>query len=169
MVPTELFVVSVLRALVEVAGLFLLGQGVLYLLAGARREKNAIYQLFQIVTSSIILTSFHRYLNNKEIDLERQLKVYHNWNNQWEEQQNEFLDIALKNYQKFNVLIENEELIFYKSVKTGRWWIEIPFLPDVNNKLKKHTLLPCMHEDYIEASHGKIPERSYKAYKKNSF
>jgi len=71
------------------------------------------------------------------------------------------------NYQKFNVLIENEELIFYKSVKTGRWWIEIPFLPDVNNKLKKHTLLPCTHEDYVEASHGKIPERWFKAYKKN--
>lgn len=73
------------------------------------------------------------------------------------------------NYQKFNVLIDNEELVFFKSVKTGRWWIEIPFLPDVNNKLKKHTLLPCTHEDYIEASHGKIPERWYKAYKKNSF
>ncbi|RIA08862.1 arginase family enzyme [Flavobacteriaceae bacterium MAR_2010_72] len=74
-----------------------------------------------------------------------------------------------KSYQKYNVLIDNEELIFLKSVKTGRWWIEIPFLPDVNNKLKKHTLLPCTHEDYIEASHGKIPERWYKAYKKNSF
>ena len=74
-----------------------------------------------------------------------------------------------KSHQKFNVLIDNEELIFYKSVKTGRWWIEIPFLPDVNNKLKKHTLLPCAHEDYIEASHGKMPERWYKAYKKNSF
>ena len=74
-----------------------------------------------------------------------------------------------QNYQKFNVLIDNEELIFYKSIKTGRWWIEIPFLPDVNNKLKKHTLLPCAHEDYIEASHGKIPDRWYKAYKKNSF
>ena len=73
------------------------------------------------------------------------------------------------NYQKFNVLIDDDELIFYKSIKTGRWWIEIPFLPDVNNKLKKHTLLPCMHEDYIEATHGKIPERLYKAYKKNSF
>ena len=73
------------------------------------------------------------------------------------------------NYQKFNVLIDNEELVFFKSVKTGRWWIEIPFLPDVNNKLKKHTLLPCTHEDYMEASHGKIPERWYKAYKKNSF
>lgn len=73
------------------------------------------------------------------------------------------------NYQKYNVLIEDDELIFYKSIKTGRWWIEIPFLPNVNNKLKKHTLLPCTHDDYKEASHGKIPERWYKAYKKNSF
>ncbi|MCB0398979.1 MAG: formimidoylglutamase, partial [Winogradskyella sp.] len=47
-------------------------------------------------------------------------------------------------FQKYNVLVEDDELIFYKSLKTGRWWIEIPFLPDVNNKLKKHTLLPCM-------------------------
>lgn len=74
-----------------------------------------------------------------------------------------------KNYQKFNVLIDEDELVFYKSTKTGRWWIEIPFLPEVNNKLKKHTLLPCMHEDYLEAIQGKIPERWYKAYKKNSF
>lgn len=75
----------------------------------------------------------------------------------------------LNDYQKYNVLVEDEELIFFKSIKTGRWWIEIPFLPDVNNKLKKHTLLPCMHLDYTDASHGKIPERWYKAYKKNSF
>ena len=71
-------------------------------------------------------------------------------------------------YQKFTVLIEEQELIFYKSKQTGRWWIEIPFLPKVNNKLKQHTLLPCMHEDYIDASNGIIPERWYKAYKKNS-
>jgi hypothetical protein len=54
MVSTELFVVSVFRALVEVAGMFLLGQGLLYLLAGARRESNMIYQLFQIVTRPVI-------------------------------------------------------------------------------------------------------------------
>lgn len=73
------------------------------------------------------------------------------------------------NYQKFNVLIDHDELIFFKSIKTGRWWIEIPFLPNVNNKLKKHTLLPCTHSDYVQATKGKIPERWYKAYKKNSF
>jgi len=74
-----------------------------------------------------------------------------------------------KTFQKYNVIIEDDDLIFYKSIKTGRWWIEIPFLPDVNNKLKKHTLLPCTHDDYMEATQGKIPERWYKAYKKNSF
>lgn len=73
-----------------------------------------------------------------------------------------------ENYQKFTVLIDVDELIFYKSIRTGRWWIEIPFLPDVNNKLKRHTLLPCIHEDYKDACSGKIPERWYKAYKKNS-
>jgi arginase family enzyme len=72
-------------------------------------------------------------------------------------------------YQKYSVLVEEDDLTFYKSLKTGRWWIEIPFLPDVNNKLKKHTLLPCMHSDYVHATEGEIPERWYKAYRKNSF
>ena len=79
----------------------------------------------------------------------------------------DFIDSS--NYQKYNVLIEDEELIFFKSIKTGRWWIEIPFLENLNNKLKKHTLLPCAHEDYKDAISGKIPERWYKAYRKNNF
>lgn len=71
-------------------------------------------------------------------------------------------------YQKFTTLTEDHELVFYKSNKTGRWWIEIPFLSEVNNKLKKHTLLPCMHQDYLDACNNKVPERWYKAFRKNS-
>ncbi|XMO87469.1 formimidoylglutamase [Algibacter sp. AS12] len=72
------------------------------------------------------------------------------------------------NYQKYITLVESEELIFYKSNKTGRWWIEIPFLSNVNNKLKRHTLLPCMHQDYLDACNNELPDRWYKALKKNS-
>ena len=72
-------------------------------------------------------------------------------------------------YQRFTVLVDDQELIFYKSKKTGRWWIEIPFLLNIDNKLKKHTLLPCMHQDYKDACENKIPERWYKANRKNSF
>ena len=73
----------------------------------------------------------------------------------------------LSSYLKFTVLVESEELVFFKSNKTGRWWIEIPFLEYSNTKLKQHPLLACTHEDYISATSGIIPERWYKAYKKN--
>ena len=72
------------------------------------------------------------------------------------------------NYQKFITLVDSQELVFYKSNKTGRWWIEIPFLTEVNNKLKRHTLLPCMHKDYLDACNNIVPERWYKAFQKNS-
>ena len=71
------------------------------------------------------------------------------------------------NFQKFTVLVEDQELVFFKSKKTGRWWIEIPFLEYSNTKSKQHPLLSCMHEDYQSATKGIIPDRWYKAYKKN--
>ena len=50
----ELLILSVLRALVEVAMLFLLGQGLLALLAGSRRHDNTMYKLFVIVTGPVL-------------------------------------------------------------------------------------------------------------------
>ena len=54
MTHPELLVLGVLRALVEVSLLFLLGQGLLALLAGSRRHTNTIYQLFVIVTKPVL-------------------------------------------------------------------------------------------------------------------
>ena len=50
----DLFVVSILRALVEVALLSLLGEGAVALLSGTRRANNPTYRLFQIVTRPVI-------------------------------------------------------------------------------------------------------------------
>lgn len=54
MANPDLFILGVLRALVEVAMLALLGQGAVALLSGARRQTNPIYQLFAIVTKPVI-------------------------------------------------------------------------------------------------------------------
>ena len=62
---------------------------------------------------------------------------------------NDFKNIS--NFQKFTVVVEKYELIFYKSIKTSRWWIEIPNSSKKNTKLKEYTLLPCTHEDYQES------------------
>ena len=80
---------------------------------------------------------------------------------------NEYPFGTKEHYIKYIVPIEDEELIFYKSNKTERWWIEIPFLTNVNNKLKRNTLLPCTHEDYLAACEQEIPERWWKAQRRN--
>ncbi|WP_026837500.1 formimidoylglutamase [Gillisia sp. JM1] len=74
---------------------------------------------------------------------------------------------AKKDFIKYQVPIEEEILVFFKSPRTGRWWIEIPFISNSNTKLKRHTLLPCNHEDYLEACNQVIPERWYKTKRKN--
>jgi hypothetical protein len=49
-----LLLVSIIRAVVEVAGWFFVGQGVLYLIAGSRRASNPIYRLFSLLTSPVV-------------------------------------------------------------------------------------------------------------------
>ena len=73
----------------------------------------------------------------------------------------------ISNFKKFNVIVEKYELIFYKSVKTSRWWIVIPNSSIKDTKLDQQSLLPCTHDDYLNANEGIIPERWYKAHKKN--
>ena len=71
-------------------------------------------------------------------------------------------------YTKYIVPLDFEELIFYKSNKTDRWWIELPFISAANNKLKKSTLLPCSNEEYLSACNHEIPERWWKAQRRNT-
>lgn len=54
MANPDLFILSILRALVEVALLALLGQGAVALLAGSRRQTNPVYQLFAVITKPVI-------------------------------------------------------------------------------------------------------------------
>jgi uncharacterized protein YggT (Ycf19 family) len=49
----ELFIVSVLKALVEVAALALLAQGLIGVLSGKAKDNNFVYRLFQVVTGPI--------------------------------------------------------------------------------------------------------------------
>ncbi len=57
------FLLRALKAVVEVAGFAYLGQGLVALFAGARREQNVIYQVFRIVTGPV--TRATRFLTPK--------------------------------------------------------------------------------------------------------
>jgi hypothetical protein len=51
---TELLVVVIAKALAELAGMFLLGRGALYILAGRKREENLFYQILSVITNPVI-------------------------------------------------------------------------------------------------------------------
>ena len=54
MVSIELQILTLFRALAEIAGLFLLAQGTLFLLAGSARDRNFVSQLFVVITRPVI-------------------------------------------------------------------------------------------------------------------
>ena len=51
--PTDLLLLTIAKALAELAGLFILGQGALYVLAGRDRESNLFYQILKMLTRPV--------------------------------------------------------------------------------------------------------------------
>ena len=49
--------IVILKALTEVAGVAMLGQGVLWVIAGSKRHQNIVYNLFRILTSPVTIAT----------------------------------------------------------------------------------------------------------------
>ena len=52
--PTDILLVTIARALVEVAGTLMLGRGILWMFGPSAREGNFVYDLFKTGTQPII-------------------------------------------------------------------------------------------------------------------
>jgi arginase family enzyme len=72
-----------------------------------------------------------------------------------------------KNYYKFSVLMPNDiNIVFYKSKKSERWWMQVSCPDELQEKYLRHFLIPCTYDDYKEAMEGQLPERWLLAYNK---
>lgn len=74
-----------------------------------------------------------------------------------------------QNYLKFLVDLEelDHQLIFYKSKKSGRWWMVLP--QSSEDKKRGYTapkLIPCSYQDYEAACREELPDRWLRAYHK---
>jgi formiminoglutamase len=71
-----------------------------------------------------------------------------------------------QNNPDFKVFFVNHEdmeyaLTFYKSLVTGRWWMEIPEI-----KTGGQLLVACSQEEYLQACNHEIPEMWWKAFQR---
>jgi len=73
-----------------------------------------------------------------------------------------------ESFLKYRIPLRDDEfqLVFYKSLNTDRWWMEVPVPPQQASKYRKHCLVPCDYEDYQVATEDDLPERWWKTYKK---
>jgi hypothetical protein len=69
-------------------------------------------------------------------------------------------------FTKYTVPTETEQLVYYKSHLTERWWVEVPSILTSHTKANSAALLPCTEQDYLDACNQNIPERWFKAYRK---
>lgn len=80
-------------------------------------------------------------------------------------------DFPLKDkklYLKYRVSIKNHnhEIVFFKSKKSDRWWMEVPCPTNLKNKYERHYLVPCSYLDYKTALKEEMPDRWWKVYQK---
>jgi len=73
-----------------------------------------------------------------------------------------------EDYLKYRVSISDhkEEIIFFKSKKSDRWWMEIPLPMEQKIKYERHYLVPCSYSDYQSACNNDIPDRWWMVYQK---
>lgn len=71
------------------------------------------------------------------------------------------------NYRQFNISVSGapEELVFFHSRKSDRWWVLVPMYQKDKDKVQ-HYYLPCSKRDYDLACEDKISERWLKTYHK---
>jgi len=75
---------------------------------------------------------------------------------------------ARDQYVKFHVKVEGQqdEIIFYKSKKSERWWMEVPVETDLLTKYERHYMVPCSKSDYENALENNIPDRWWQVFQK---
>src|ERR1700761_9009456 len=62
---------------------------------------------------------------------------------------------------------DEHQLVFIKSKKTDRWWMQVPY-PHTGSANERFHLVPCNYEDYKIAVSGEMPDLWWRTYQKLS-
>lgn len=73
-------------------------------------------------------------------------------------------------FTKYRVFIQNNkyEIVFYKSPKSDRWWMDVPYPPNKKIKYERHHLVPCSYQDYQTACREEMPDKWWLTFQKLS-
>jgi formiminoglutamase len=74
--------------------------------------------------------------------------------------------IVPMNLNKHPESFHGDELIFYKSKLSEKWWMEVSLEGFKGERYSRNLIIPCSYADYEQACQGIIPDRWFKALEK---
>jgi len=121
------------------------------------------------------LTSIGFYETNPELDINGQTahsvaQMIWYFIDGYNQRKNDFPIGSRKSYTKYMVNIQNsqDEVVFYKSDKSERWWMDVPYPSHNKIKYERHLLVPCSYDDYKTACNNEVPDRWWQTFQKLS-
>ncbi len=71
-------------------------------------------------------------------------------------------------YTKYRVSLKDHEheIVFYKSNKSDRWWMDVPYPVNHQIKFERHHMVPCAYSDYQTACGDEMPDSWWQTYQK---
>jgi len=81
---------------------------------------------------------------------------------------NEFPGKIVDDFFKYHVAVKEHEqpIIFYKSKKSDRWWMEVNCPENIREKYERHYIVPCSFADYQISCVDEVPDRWWQVYQK---
>ncbi len=84
------------------------------------------------------------------------------------QRKNDYPKGSKENYTKYIIDLEaaDHQIVFYKSDKSDRWWMDVPYPAGMKNRYERHHFVPCTYKDYLQASNEEMPDKWWKTYQK---
>ncbi len=60
----------------------------------------------------------------------------------------------------------DHQIVFYKSDRSDRWWMDVPYPAGMKNRYERHHFVPCTYNDYVVATNEEMPDKWWKTYQK---
>ena len=70
-------------------------------------------------------------------------------------------------FKRYNVQIgDSQDVVFLCHKITGKWWMDMSFLQNADQRYERHHFIPCSKEDYDQAMRNELPDKWWQFYQK---
>jgi hypothetical protein len=82
--------------------------------------------------------------------------------------QDDIPTLESNDFKRYIVQISDNQndIVFLCHKITGKWWMDMSFLQNDDQRYERHHFIPCSKEDYDQAMRNELPDKWWQFYQK---